>query len=75
MSEEKPITRQTLKSSQLKSAGFCGDRRCIEVEFANGGIYRYEDCDQELFDSLLKAQSVGKFVNSNLKSKKFTKQS
>lgn len=73
MEEEKPINRQAVKSSQLKSAGFCANRTCIEVEFANGGVYRYEDCDQGLFDSLLKAESVGKFVNANLKSKKFTK--
>lgn len=73
--KEKPITHQPVKSSQLKSAGFCANRGCIEVKFANGGVYRYENCDQELFDSLMKAESVGKFVNANLRSKPFTKHS
>jgi hypothetical protein len=73
--DEKPINRQPVKSSKLKSAGFCADRKCIAVEFASGAVYQYQDCDQDLFDSLLKAESVGKFFNANLRSKPFTKQS
>ncbi len=73
--KEKPIERKAVKSSQLKSVGFCPDRKCIEVEFNTGAVYRYHDCDQGLFNSLMKAESIGKEFNSTIRSKKFTKQS
>jgi hypothetical protein len=69
---EKPIERKPVTSSNIVSAGFCPERKVIDVEFKSG-VYRYHDCDQALFDSLLKAESVGKFVHANLKSKKFTR--
>lgn len=73
--DDKPIARRAVKSSQLKSVGFCADRKCIEVEFNSGAVYRYQDCDQQLFDSLINAESIGKQFNSTLRSKQFTKQS
>ena len=69
MAEEKPIERKAVKSGNVKSVGFCGERGCVDVEFSNGGVYRYSDCDQKLFDDLLAADSVGKFVHARLKSK------
>lgn len=73
--KEKPIERTAVKSTNVKSVGYCPDRKCIEIEFSGGGVYRYHDCDQALFDELMKAESVGKFVDVNLKKskKKFTK--
>lgn len=73
MADDKPIERKPVASSNIVSAGFCPDRRCIDVEYSSGGVYRYHDCDQALFDDLLKAESAGKFVHANLKSKKFTR--
>ncbi len=73
--KDKPIERRAVKSSQLKSVGFCADRKCVEVEFNNGAVYRYPDCDQQLFDSLINAESIGKHFNSTFRSRQFTKQS
>lgn len=70
--DEKPIERKPVKSSNVVSVGYCPERRCVDVEFKSG-VYRYHDCDQKLFDDLMKAESVGKFVHSHLKLKKFTK--
>lgn len=82
MSEEtKPkinhIERQAVTSSNVKSVGFCPDTKRIHVEFGSG-IYAYDDCTQEHFDALMKAdatpnQSVGGYVHANLKQKKFHK--
>jgi len=69
---EKPIERRAVKSSNVVSVGFCPERKCVEVEY-KGGVYRYHDCNQALFDNLLKAQSIGKFVHKHLNPKKFTK--
>jgi hypothetical protein len=49
---EKPIERKPVTSSNIVSVGFCPDRKCIDVEYSSG-VYRYHDCDQALFDSLL----------------------
>lgn len=77
MSEEKPVQRKPVTSSNVKSVGFCPDRGCIDVEFSSG-IYRYHDCTQPEYDALMKAnatdgESVGKMVHKIVKSKKFTK--
>jgi hypothetical protein len=69
----KPIEHHPLTSSMLTSAGFCPDRKCIEVKFTNGSLYQYHDCDQSLYDQLKAAKSAGAFVNQHLKPKKFTK--
>lgn len=60
--EQKPV-----KSSNIASVGFCPDRKCISVQFRNGSVYEYEDCDRKLFDDLMSAESKGKFVNAHLK--------
>jgi hypothetical protein len=70
---EKPIERKPVTSSNIVSVGFCPDRKCIDVEYSSGGVYRYHSCDQALYDDLMKAESVGRFVYANLKSKRFTK--
>lgn len=36
------------------------------VEFTNGSLYRYEEAANK-FDSLTKAESVGKYINAEVK--------
>jgi len=62
------MERQSVESSNIASVGFCPERNCIEVQFKNGSVYEYENCDQKLFDDLMKADSKGQFVNAHLKS-------
>lgn len=72
MDKEKPVERKPVTSSNVISVGFCPERYCVDVEYKTG-VYRYHDCDQKLFDDLMKAESVGRFIHANLKPKKFTK--
>jgi KTSC domain-containing protein len=67
------IERKPVESSNIKSVGFCPDKKCIEVCFNNGSVYSYPDCDQKLYDDLMASESKGKFVNAHLKNRKFTK--
>lgn len=67
------MDRKEVKSSNVKSVGFCSDRKCIEVEYANGAVYEYPDCDQKLYDDLMACESKGKFVSAHLKKRKFKK--
>lgn len=59
------MTRVSVKSSLLRGVGHQGE--VLEVEFANGGVYRYTPVSAALFDELLKAESVGKFFNTRIK--------
>lgn len=77
MNEEKLIERKPVTSSNVKSIGFCPDRKCIDVEYSTG-VYRYEGCTQDEYDALMKADatdghSVGKLIHSTIKPKKFKK--
>ncbi len=77
LKQEKDITRTPVTSSNVKSIGFCADRKCIDVEYSSG-VYRYHDCSQDEFDALLQADktegaSVGKLIHKTIKPKKFTK--
>lgn len=73
MADEKPIELKPVTSSNVEAVGFCSERKCVDVKFKSGGIYRYPDCTQELYDQLCGAESVGKFVNQHLKPKNPTK--
>lgn len=74
---EQEIKRQPVTSSNVKSIGFCPDRKCVDIEYSSG-VYRYHDCTQAEFDALLAAdvtegQSVGSLIHKTIKPKKFTK--
>lgn len=55
------MTRQPVKSSNVKSVGYDPVRGILEVEFKNG-VYQYADVPPEMFAALLVADSIGRFV-------------
>lgn len=74
------MERQQVESSQIKSIGFEvkeivedfteGARTTIghlEVEFATGAIYSYSNVEQETFDALMKAESLGRYFGQVIK--------
>lgn len=71
--DDKLPEMESVTSSNVNSIGFCPDRKCIFVEFANGGTYKYSDCDRKLFDDLKAAESLGSFIHREIKKKPFTK--
>ncbi|NUM79266.1 KTSC domain-containing protein [bacterium] len=60
------MDRIEVTSSELKSVGYDPNLGILEVEFRNGGIYRYLDVPQYHYDSLLTAESLGKYFNANI---------
>lgn len=58
------MDRQPVQSSNVKSVGY--EDGVLEVEF-KGGLYRYSEVPRSLFDELLDAESVGKFINDRVK--------
>ena len=54
-------------SSNIAEIGYNPDERTLQVMFKRGGIYNYEGVTQDGYDSLMKAESKGKFFNGNIK--------
>jgi len=61
------MRRQRLNSTSIRSAGYDEFSQDLEVEFANGKIYRYHDVPYELYVSFKRASSKGRFINWRIK--------
>jgi hypothetical protein len=61
------MVRSAVRSSSVLSVGYDGEQQVLEVEFGNGGIYRYLDVPAEVYRELLKCDSIGGFVNRKIK--------
>jgi hypothetical protein len=57
------MDRTPLRSSAVVSAGYDPETQTLELEFANGRIYRYEAVPQGTYDWLLRAPSKGAYVS------------
>ena len=58
---------QEVKSSNIAKVRYVEGG--MEVQFTKGAVYRYKDVPEEVFDELLKAESVGKFFFAKIKGK------
>ena len=54
-----------VESSNIGHVGYsCGN---LYVLFLNNGLYKYEAVPEEIFKGLLEAESVGKYLNKEIK--------
>jgi len=61
------MLRLPVVSSNVKAIGYDPEEKTLEVEFLNGGIYQYGGIQQELYDELLAAKSVGRFIAQTIR--------
>lgn len=61
------MERTFVESSNIMSIGYDEDSQTLEIEFNNGSIYQYFDVSKAEFDTLMGAESHGKYFNSNIK--------
>lgn len=54
-----------VESSNVKSVGY--NENTLYVLFKNGGLYQYKDVPVKIYDELLVAESVGKYLNKEIK--------
>jgi hypothetical protein len=59
------MRRAPVESSSLASVGYQG--AVLEVEFRNGGVYRYIDVPEEVHRRLMSAESKGRFFNFEIR--------
>lgn len=61
------ISRSPVESSNIASIGYDEADKVIEIEFWSGGVYRYMDCEKELYDAFLDSKSKGQFFHKKIK--------
>ena len=59
--------RLSVESSAVHSVGYDPRTRTLEVEYAGGGVYRYLGVPLRAYELLLRAESVGAYVNRRIK--------
>lgn len=61
------MQREPVDSSNIDSIGYDAGERILEVEFRNGGVYRYLDVPEEIYTALNESASVGSFLFREIK--------
>ena len=64
---ETPIKRQQVESSHLASIGYSRAIRVLEVEFRSGALYRYREVPIDIYESLLKGDSKGRYFSQAIR--------
>ena len=57
------------QSQAIKSFDYDADKQILKIEFNNGGIYKYLDVPESIYQGLKEAGSVGQYFNSNIREK------
>lgn len=60
---------QSCKSSNVKEYGYCPDTKTLAITYHGGATYHYKNVPAETAAKIEKTESVGKFVNSEIKGK------
>ena len=61
------IPRESVSSSVISSVGYSKRRHILEIQFANGAVYRYLEVPPSVFHELMSAESKARFYVSNIK--------
>jgi len=61
------MVRRQVVSSNIKSVGYDPDSRTLEIEFLSGAVYQYSNVNQELYENMMKAPSVCRYLNAFIK--------
>lgn len=61
------MRRRPVNSSALRSIGYDRQSQTLEVEFVSGEVYRYLGVELIVHKALLRADSMGRFVNEQIK--------
>lgn len=56
-----------VNSSNVAAVGYDEDSQTLQVEFNNGGTYQYFDVPEAIFEGLRDADSVGQYLNQQVK--------
>src|SRR5438045_4438134 len=63
------IPRQPIDSTAIAKVGYSKRRHILEIEFANGAVYRYLNVSPSVYHDLMSAESRAQFYYFNIKGK------
>jgi hypothetical protein len=61
------VLRAPVQSSSIVSVGYDEEQRILEIVYTGGRVYHYLEVPPERVLALLRAESKGRFVNSEIK--------
>ena len=61
------MRRQAVTSSNIAEVGYDESSRTLEVLFTNGSVYQYFDVPPQIYTQLIRAASIGQYLNANIK--------
>ncbi|MBN7795869.1 KTSC domain-containing protein [Parahaliea mediterranea] len=61
------MDRQYVASSNIASIGYDEPSQTLEVEFLNGTVYQYYNVPLNMYESMMKEGSKGRFLNTYIK--------
>ncbi len=60
----------SVESSQINRIGYSEEHKVLAIEFIrNNALYYYFKVSKDIFDKMIKAESVGRFLGSEIKGK------
>jgi len=63
------IPRQPIDSTAIAKVGYSKRRHILEIEFANGAVYRYLDVPSSVYRDLMSAESKARYYDFNVRKK------
>jgi len=61
------MKRKPVTSSGISSVGYDESSKILEIEFIDGDVYQYFDVPRRDYDGLMGANSIGRYVNQDIK--------
>ncbi len=61
------MRRHPVRSSAVRSVGYDPRSQTLEVEFVSGEVYQYVGVELIVYKAVMRADSVGRFVNERIK--------
>lgn len=62
-----PLAMLPVNSSMANAVGYDASQQILQVEYSNGSVYEYSDIDAQTWESLQATDSIGRFINHNIK--------
>lgn len=61
------MTREAVKSSNLKSVGYDKDSKTLQVEFHSGQVHEYANVPPNKHAEMMKASSIGGYFHTHIR--------
>jgi len=61
------ISMSDIKSSNIKCMGYSEKTQQLRVHFTNGGLFQYKDVPVDVYNEMMKADSIGSYFSKNIR--------